>query len=362
MNTNLVYLHIQKSAGSAQRLLYYQTIGRDNVYWHGVPNTSQKKMYEFFIVGGHAPFPFYENKDFIYTAVVRSPVQRVLSFYNYCKEVIPDLWVPFGLDTLSLKNTVKSCQEFRSAINNWQCKYVSGSGRYDDAIDSMFKSEFLIGCINDVDAFNSHIARNLELSYKELPLDNVGKQDYVDEIDLDTECLAEIESLVSEDEKLYQFIVQDCKGLYSSVSDARWKLARIALRKLQSGSESPHVPDNSIREQAVRSAGFVLIAANLGEQTTIHCGEILNLELEFSVARAMETLEVGIHILDSTNRQAFSTNSTMLGRILTSVSPGTHRAHYSLVADLPEGQYTAGFTFTEYHAGEYRELSRFDNL
>jgi Wzt C-terminal domain/Sulfotransferase family len=358
MNTHLIYLHIEKSAGSAQRLLFYTTVGNEHVYWHRVPNEQQTKtMYDFFIVGGHEPISFYEKENFIFTAVVRNPVERVLSFYNYCKEVIPHIWLPVGLDVSSLKNTVKFCAEFRSVIHNSQCKYISGSTRYDDAVDSILKREFLIGCIEDVDAFNSHIASHLGLNYRELPLDNMGRQDYVNDIDLDAEALSEIKSLVSEDEKLYKFISQDCKGLYSSVSNTRWDAARIALRNLRTSSEGSVGVNCAASAEDVRSADFNLISATLGERTTIQSGETLNLDLEFSIERALDSIEIGIHILDISKRQAYYTNSTMLGHKINSLDAGVHKAHYSVIASLPEGQYTIGYTFTECIAGDYRELS-----
>jgi Wzt C-terminal domain/Sulfotransferase family len=359
MNTHLIYLHIEKSAGSAQRLLFYTTVGNEHVYWYGVPNEqSTKTMYDYFIVGGHQSITFYENKKLIFTAVVRNPVERVLSFYNYCKEVIPHFWVPLGLDASSLKNTVKFCTEFRSAINNLQCQYLCGSTRYDDAIDSILKREFLVGCIEDVDAFNSHIARHLDLVYRELPLDNIGRQDYVNDIELDAETLSEIKSLVSEDEKLYKFISQDCKGLYSSVSNTRWEAARVALRNLRASSEaSGEVKISEIAEKRIFT-NFSLISAALGERTTIQSGETLNLALEFSVERTVESIEVGIHILDISKRLVYCTNSTMLGHKISSLGPGLHKANYSIIADLPEGQYTVGYTFTECSAGDYQELNQ----
>jgi Wzt C-terminal domain/Sulfotransferase family len=359
MNTHLIYLHIEKSAGSAQRLLFYTTVGNQHVYWHRVPNEQPTKtMYDFFIVGGHEPISFYEKENFIFTAVVRNPVERVLSFYNYCKEVIPHIWLPVGLDVSSLKNTVKFCAEFRSTINNSQCKYISGSTRYDDAVDSILKREFLIGCIEDVDAFNSHIASHLGLNYKELPLDNMGRQDYVNDIDLDAEALSEIKSLVSEDEKLYKFISQDCKGLYSSVSNTRWDAARVALGNLRASSEGSVEVNCAASAADVISPDFNLISATLGERTTIQSGETLNLDLEFSIERALDSIEIGIHILDISKRQAYYTNSTMLGHKINSLDPGVHKAHYSIIAGLPEGRYTIGYTFTECTAGDYRELSQ----
>jgi hypothetical protein len=85
-----------------------------------------------------------------------------------------------------------------------------------------------------VDDFNENIASNLGLYYKELPLHNLGKKGYAHEIEIDDECVAEIENIVAEDIRLYKFISEDCKGLYSNVSDARWQLAKSALKLAKS--------------------------------------------------------------------------------------------------------------------------------
>lgn len=365
MKSHLVYLHIEKAAGSAQRTYFYNTIGKNNVYWHRVPvssNQLKKSMYDFFLIGGHEAYPFYNDKELLYTTVTRNPIHRVLSFYNYCKEVIPNSWVPLGLDIHSLKKTIKSCKQFRLNIKNAQCRYISGSERFDDVINIILKKSFLIGCLENINLFNSYIARNLELYYKDLPLNNTGKRGYVNDIELDEECLIEIEKLIGEDIKLYKFISEDCKGLYSSVSDKRWSLAKTALIELRSNSKLLLSTKDSIRMQAVGSARFVLLAVNFDEQATVRHAQTLGFELEFSIARAMEKLEIGIHIYDSCNRKVFDTNSTMLGKTLSDIKCGTYQVRYSLVAELPEGQYTVGFTFTECKANQYYQIKRYDGV
>src|SRR5690606_26423261 len=58
---------------------------------------------------------------------------------------------------------------------------------------------------------------------------------------------------------------------------------------------------------------------------------------------------------------AFSTNTKLIERPLLQVACGTHYLYFDLIAELPEGQYTAGFTFTE-HSESSLNLAQYDKL
>lgn len=115
-------------------------------------------------------------------------------------------------------------------------------------------------------------------------------------------------------------------------------------------------------DRVFASPEFSLLTARLDGDAKVVRGQVLAFTLEFSVAAAVDELEIGIHIFDEDRQWAFGTNTTLLEKKLLNVQRGTHRLQYFLVLDLPEGAYTAGFAFAERHAHGNRELGWFDRL
>ena len=116
-----------------------------------------------------------------------------------------------------------------------------------------------------------------------------------------------------------------------------------------------HRPDFS-------SPQFFLLRVEQNGPKTVERGQVLCFELEFCLVEAVGELEIGIHIYDEGGRLAFSTSSTLLELPLVQVACGTHRVSYYLVADLPEGAYSVGFSFVEPRAEGLRELAWYDQL
>ncbi len=85
-------------------------------------------------------------------------------------------------------------------------------------------------------------------------------------------------------------------------------------------------------------------------------GEVLKFSLEFSLTEPVEELEPGIHIFDSEGRWAFGTNTSLLGKLLRQVLPGSYRMRWILVADLPAGRYTAGFALADRGGEKLKQL------
>jgi Wzt C-terminal domain len=120
--------------------------------------------------------------------------------------------------------------------------------------------------------------------------------------------------------------------------------------------------DHSHRRPDFSAPEFLLLHARLNDSSSIERGQSLCFDIGFSLAADVGELEIGIHVYDEEGRQAFGTNTTLLQRPLRDVRRGTHQASYRLVADLPDGQYSAGLTFTEHHADNNRELARYNCL
>lgn len=117
------------------------------------------------------------------------------------------------------------------------------------------------------------------------------------------------------------------------------------------------------RDRVYSGSEFQLRQAILKEGYDIVHGQALCFEVEFALDRKIAELESGIHIWDTQKRWAFGTNSTLQNQVMYSVAPGIYRITHYVIADLPEGVYTAGFAFAEKLSdGSTKELMWYDKL
>ena len=86
-------------------------------------------------------------------------------------------------------------------------------------------------------------------------------------------------------------------------------------------------------------------------------GDLVSLEVDFSLLESIEHLEMGFHIRDSKYEWVFGTNSSLLNRVFGKVRVGKYRAAHHLLADFPEGTYEVGISFAERRDSETRELA-----
>lgn len=110
------------------------------------------------------------------------------------------------------------------------------------------------------------------------------------------------------------------------------------------------------------TSDFSLGSAVLREGYRVSQGQLINFDVEFSLSRDICDLEMGIHIFDSNRCWVFGTNTTLLGQSHKIVSSGSYCVAHHLLADLPPGKYTAGFSFAEKLTEGLRELAWFDIL
>lgn len=221
----LVFLHIEKSAGSAQRALLYESVGKKNVFWYGInshSNTFIPEEVDFScFIGGHRRYSFYQIDKYGYLAVVREPFDRVVSLFNYLKNKELESWLGRGLDPDSLKNTVFNSRAFREMINDAQCDYISGSKSFEKTIEHVNKNKYLVGTLDNIGSFNNCLVGNVELISGLLQPDNVGQAGYKKEIQLDDETRGEIEKLVWQDIQLYNYLILR-GGMLNTIKRDEW--------------------------------------------------------------------------------------------------------------------------------------------
>lgn len=164
------------------------------------------------------------------------------------------------------------------------------------------------------------------------------------------------ESLRRRLEELNALDIEFYRLLQGRYAQARRRWQRPALAEMSwARYEGP-------RSSEFVSEDFALLSVSMEGGTTATPGVPLIFTLEYSLAADIADLEIGVHIFDKGGRWAFGTNTTLLGRPVINVRPGTYRLRYVVVPDLPEGEYTAGFAFAERATRGVRKLAWFDQL
>ncbi|MFA5171083.1 MAG: Wzt carbohydrate-binding domain-containing protein [Sulfuriferula sp.] len=102
---------------------------------------------------------------------------------------------------------------------------------------------------------------------------------------------------------------------------------------------------------------LIISKAELQDGAVIEYGQVMTFTVDFFLSRDITGLGMGIHIFDDEKRWAFGTNNILLKQIHENVETGSYSARYYLIADLPTGRYTAGFSFTERLAEGINELA-----
>lgn len=91
--------------------------------------------------------------------------------------------------------------------------------------------------------------------------------------------------------------------------------------------------------------GFVLLSSGCEPPRAI-AGQVLQFTTTFSIAWDVDELELGIQILDEQGRCSFGTSTTLQSRFYRNICKGTYKEIFYVVANLPAGNYTAGFGFS----------------
>ncbi|RQV09548.1 hypothetical protein DF042_00870 [Burkholderia cenocepacia] len=95
---------------------------------------------------------------------------------------------------------------------------------------------------------------------------------------------------------------------------------------------------------------------SLQNGTRVRHGVAMTFDIEFLLTRPIEDLEITLSLMDEHDSCAFSINSTQIGTPLLNAETGSYRLSFKVAAILPEGNYFAGFSFTERLPGHLNEL------
>lgn len=214
MNTQLIFLHIPKTAGTAFRNVVEKNYPYDH-YWWGL-SEEQEYLDDYGVIGGHKPYQYYSGflSNKLYLGIVREPVSRILSLHNYYANPTynvnaPNKWInELGLDPRSIVNTIKNSRDFRDKIDNYQCYYLSGERNFEKARKVIESHDFIVGCMDHIDLFMQRIKKRFDWATINLPMANEGAPDYSSQYNQDEELLELLHEYTDEDRKLYEYVLE----------------------------------------------------------------------------------------------------------------------------------------------------------
>ncbi|MFK8011523.1 MAG: hypothetical protein AB8B80_05745 [Marinicellaceae bacterium] len=225
----LVYLHIEKSAGTSQRIFFYENFNHTDVFWYGIDSETNTFLIDEVrchkILGGHRFIDFYNNSKYIYLSVIRDPIPSVLSLFNYfiTQENHKKNWFKKkGFDPLSFENTLINCPAFRNRIENHQCRYFGKNKSFVEALKTIKKFKFVLGCLSKLELFNQVLFDSLNISQPKFPKVNVAQSGYQKDFNLSQSSMNVLNKLVQQDRLLYDYIINQYGGLYNNVNHKDW--------------------------------------------------------------------------------------------------------------------------------------------
>ncbi len=216
-----LFLHIQKTAGTSIVQMAANHYGNTNVCSHGdfLGRESQELAGVAFI-SGHFGYAFARplmRGRYTFT-FLRDPIERVLSFYSFCRSRNPDeLPIYRVANELDLENFLRAAADndlVRSRIWNSQVwRLATGPGSVP--VDGMPPGEMLalamahleefdyIGFTESVDEDVVKIFQALQISNENLPAKVNVTEGRITANEISAECLALIEEMTQLDRRLY---------------------------------------------------------------------------------------------------------------------------------------------------------------
>lgn len=219
MSKKAVFLHIEKSAGTSFRNFAKSRANQEGaIFWWNKETNHLKidspEVKKSHIIGGHKRIDFYKGMNALYLAVVREPIDRVVSLFNY--HATKHVMSADGFNPDSLEDTLKNCEFFRRKIQGAQCKYLGGEASFESALTSLQTRPFIVGSFDYIDNFNKRFFGAFGLATESFANANVGRAGYKDQIILTEHGKSILNDLLVEDYKLYDFINSQSGGVFEN--------------------------------------------------------------------------------------------------------------------------------------------------
>ncbi|MBY8975309.1 hypothetical protein KHP62_05800 [Rhodobacteraceae bacterium NNCM2] len=184
----LFFLHIPKNAGTSITKFLEDAAGEAPVHFEepGQPSIDDipaEELMKYRVIGGHIPFHaahwgFTKRKHMlprlgralrrparVYLAVLREPVEAVISHHRYIERHGAHGWRTRG----TLADAFRNREKFVRRARNLQCYYLSGWRKAKAALGNISRLPCIIGTVDRLDlvaeALNDFFGSNAELAH-----------------------------------------------------------------------------------------------------------------------------------------------------------------------------------------------------
>lgn len=362
----IVFDHLGKTGGMAVTSWLMDSLGGGTVTPDVVGYHSELlRRYGglFPIISAHIFFDVGLDPRYEYITLLRDPVDRVVSWLFYADNTVPDT-PEYQLHKAGARDFIQSdgqiiSDDIAESVSNYyvthfsQIQNISGIS-YEEKVEVALQSLMDFKVVGIYEKFSSFLSDVSDLIGLPAPesiarVNGTSRRPMVNEI---TPALrARIVELNQLDIRLYNKVV----AWKESLDQRRTEKAVTLFAPLWQKYEPT-------RERVLTTPDVVILAARLREESVVLHGQLMTFDVDFFVSREVVEIEMGIHIFDDEKRWAFGINSTLLGQCHRDLRRGSYRASYHVLADLPEGKYTAGFAFSERLLDNNRDLAWWDKL
>ncbi|ELW9526866.1 sulfotransferase family 2 domain-containing protein [Burkholderia cenocepacia] len=374
----VIFDHLPKTAGQAVNAWLSKTLGAGNV----TPNLIGRhrdliRRYggEYAVISAHIEFrgtgldPRYH-----YVTCLREPIDRALSWLffvvkNHEVEQLPGLWeqvehfIASEGDDLggSVFDNAGAPADWDLCLGNITNPYVEHFARVSGAMPrtdderiraalSSVEQYDVCGLYEDIPDFLSEVGALIGVSAPaQFEKVNVTRARPAAER-ISEKFRRRLEALNELDIEFYRVLRE------------RWQAERRERASVSVIEPAGWQPYQPVDDRVFDSSEVTLLSATIEGGDAYLQGQVVRFNLAFSMNVDVSDLEIGIDICDEDGGVAFSTNNVLLSRHLNNVTSGTYCTRYYLVANLPEGQYTAGFSFVERRSRRIVELARYEAL
>ena len=353
----IVFDHIPKTAGTAVSKWLIETLGTGCVspQVNGIHRQLISRYGGLYsIVSAHVDFEFDEELDprYTYITCLRHPVDRAISWIYFILEEYES-----QKENNLYKSIIKLIEtdgneindDIISSISNLYVTHFSKIAQTDTLAERL-SVEYCLGILRQYDLvglqenMNSFIVDLAKLIGAPL-IENISKQRVTSTrpISISPKLINRLMELNHLDIQLYE----EVKTWHNEVKTYYSPWEKYDIQK----------------EPSVRVTPDLMITkASLLEGPIIDRGQIMTFEVNFFLLRALAELGISINVYDSDKRIVFGTNNIVLQQFQKDIGSGSYCVKYSLLADLPIGKYTVGFSFVEMLTNSIKELAFNDLL
>ncbi len=357
----VIFDHLPKTAGQAINTWLARSLGSGCVTTNLVgEHAALVRQYggRYSIISAHVIFRHGEQLDprYQYITLLREPLDRAISWIYFLINNVPEDTETYPLIEGARKfvesEGEEATPEFFDSIRSPYVEHfsrVAGHPSNDDqtklacALAAISRYE-VVGLYEHMSEFMLNVARLIGIE----PLERLSKVNVTSQRPKATEISPTLR------ERLVELNRLDLE-FYNQLSEFRQQ------RSVQE-SALPAQPLPGWRKfdepapRVLNTPDVSVAFISLQNGTRVRHGVAMTFDIEFLLTRPIEDLEITLSLMDEHDSCAFSINSTQIGTPLLNAETGSYQLSFKVAAILPEGNYFAGFSFTERLPGHLNEL------